>query len=96
MKEEKKLKKPKLEEDIKTSLTDNLPITASSLSQKKRLNFIADENFDIPLLSEVNSSTMQELQELEKRIRNVKSRLGDMVEDEETSVKYGNYSYCSH
>lgn len=52
--------------------------------------FLVDDNFDIPLLSEVNESiNEQELQEIEKKIRSVKSRLGLLVEsdNEEESAR---------
>lgn len=75
------------------SLTDDLPITANKLSEVRKIiimqenenslnNVINDDSFDIPLLSEVNLSNESELEMLEKRIKNVKTRLGIQVESE--------------
>lgn len=46
--------------------------------------FTVDDNFDIPLLSEVaDSVNEQELQDIEKKIKSVKSRLGLLVDSDE-------------
>lgn len=45
---------------------------------------VVDDNFDIPLLSEVaDSVNEQELQDIEKKIKSVKSRLGLLVDSDE-------------
>jgi hypothetical protein len=44
---------------------------------------VIQDSFDIPLLSEVNMSTEEELEDIEKKIKNVKSRLGLLVESDE-------------
>lgn len=45
--------------------------------------FSVDDSFDIPLLSEVSESmNEQELQDIENKIRNVRSRLGLLVESD--------------
>lgn len=71
-------------------MTDDLPLNVH-LSEHRRVtvmnesyqnNSVNNDSFDIPLLSEVNMSTEEELQDLEKKIRNVKSRLGLLVESE--------------
>lgn len=96
VKKEKKEKKSKKQKDSlvdspKKSLTDDLPITANKLSEVRKIivmqandqnNAIIDDGFDIPLLSEVNFSNEKELQMLEKRIKNVKTRLGIQVDSE--------------
>lgn len=87
----KKLKD--FEIDTEKSLTDDLPITANKLSEVRKIivmqgnnnntsNNISDDNFDIPLLSEVGLSNEKELEVLEKRIKSVKTRLGIQVESE--------------
>ncbi|XP_017786613.1 PREDICTED: zinc finger CCCH domain-containing protein 14 [Nicrophorus vespilloides] len=93
--EAKKVKKEKQKSEVK-SLTDDLPITANKLSearkiivmQEKKSEPIEDDKFDIPLLSEITSTNQIELELIEKKIRNVKSRLGLQVEsDEEINFK---------
>lgn len=95
-KEKKTIKKQKDNnvEQPKKSLTDDLPITANKLSEVRKIiimqnndnnninNPINDDGFDIPLLSEVNLSNEKELELLEKRIKNVKTRLGIQVDTE--------------
>ncbi|XP_030766414.1 zinc finger CCCH domain-containing protein 14 isoform X2 [Sitophilus oryzae] len=88
-------KKPEVTLDSnEKSLTDDLPLIANKFSDKRRIvienesslsvsNNIVDDNFDIPLLSEVNdSSNEKELQDIERKIHNVKSRLGLLVESD--------------
>ncbi|KAJ8945431.1 hypothetical protein NQ318_009887 [Aromia moschata] len=95
VKKEKKeyiLQKAKNEDDIQTkSLTDNLPVSANQLSghrkvtvvsETRTINAVLDDNFDIPLLSEVSMSNEQGLEEIEKKIKSVKSRLGLLVESD--------------
>ncbi|CAH0560907.1 unnamed protein product [Brassicogethes aeneus] len=87
-KEKKDKKSKKLKGNIKEEkcLTDNLPINIKSRLGKSSNKSDSDDGFDIPLLSEVNKN--KELEEIEKQIVNVKSRLGDLVhsEDEEQDV----------
>lgn len=74
------------------SLTDNLPVEASKLSEMRKivvmqenqnsnsnLESVNEDCFDIPPLSEVAISNENELVEIEKKIKNVKSRLGLQV-----------------
>lgn len=86
VKKEKKIKQIqaclKSEDDSKESLTDNLPVMANRLSEHRKMN-TDDDNFDIPLLSEVSNSSQNDLDEIEKKIRSVKSRLGLLVESDE-------------
>lgn len=79
---EKKIKYDEIsikEEDNKTSLTDNLPITGIHFSQKK-----GEENPEISNFTGVNSHTDHELGENERRFRLVKNHLvtteGDVVQ----------------
>ncbi|XP_044254291.1 zinc finger CCCH domain-containing protein 14 [Tribolium madens] len=101
-KPEKKIKKTESEqstESVFKSLTDDLPISANRLSEQRKIIIMKEnksnksrqlmqDNFDIPLLSEVNLSTEEELEDLENKIKSVKSRLGLLVEsDEEDCIK---------
>ncbi|KAB0799475.1 hypothetical protein PPYR_07355 [Photinus pyralis] len=74
------------------SLTDNLPVEASKLSEMRKivvmqenhnsnsnLESVNEDCFDIPPLSEVAISNENELVEIEKKIKSVKSRLGLQV-----------------
>ncbi|XP_060530224.1 zinc finger CCCH domain-containing protein 14 isoform X2 [Cylas formicarius] len=91
-KKDKKLKREELSDNFKSvkqekSLTDDLPVTANTLSGRRKIVLlndknVCDDNFDIPLLSEVNDSNEKELEEIEKKIKNVKSRLGLLVESD--------------
>ncbi|KAF5294544.1 hypothetical protein FQR65_LT10736 [Abscondita terminalis] len=99
MKSSKKSKK-KDEKLIKNStciksLTDDLPVEASKLSEMRKivimqenqnsnsnLDPVNEDCFDIPPLSEVNISNKHELKDIEEKIKNVKSRLGLQVESE--------------
>lgn len=98
IKKEKKDKKKKDEtsnclETLEKSLTDDLPITANRLAEQRKIvimnesrvnniNSMNNDGFDIPLLHEVQGSSEQELEEIEKKIRNVKSRLGLLVDSD--------------
>lgn len=75
------------------SLTDDLPVSANKLSELRKVVIMqenissshgkvkAEDDFDIPLLSEVNSLTSEnDLRAIEKKIKNVKNRLGLLVE----------------
>lgn len=85
-----------------TSLTDNLPISASQLSEKRKVVVMQENNsnefakdvdedsFDIPPLSEVNLSNESELIEIEKKIKSVKSRLGILVESDSEDTDFIN------
>ncbi|KAK4886704.1 hypothetical protein RN001_002975 [Aquatica leii] len=77
------------------SLTDDLPVQASKLSEMRKivimqesqnnnsnLETVNEDCFDIPPLSEVTISNEHELQEIEEKIKNVKSRLGLQVESD--------------
>ncbi|KAJ8966860.1 hypothetical protein NQ314_003254 [Rhamnusium bicolor] len=73
------------------SLTDDLPINVNQLSEQRKITIVNenrtndhvfDDNFDIPLLSEVNMSSEKDLEDIEKKIRNVKSRLGLLVDSD--------------
>nr|XP_023013400.1 zinc finger CCCH domain-containing protein 14 [Leptinotarsa decemlineata] len=84
----------KREEDLKKSLTDNLPMNVNRLSDQRKIIVVsenkdqADDDFDIPLLSEVSSSSEADLKAIERKIRNVKSRLGITVDsDLETELQ---------
>lgn len=85
------------------SLTDDLPISASTLTEKRKVvvmqenesvsnnTEMLDENsFDIPPLSEVNMCSESELADIERKIRNVKSRLGILVESDTEDVDFIN------
>ncbi|KAK5643358.1 hypothetical protein RI129_007203 [Pyrocoelia pectoralis] len=74
------------------SLTDNLPVEASKLSEMRKIvvmqenqnsnsniESVNEDCFDIPPLSEVAISNESELVEIEKKIKSVKSRLGLQV-----------------
>lgn len=91
-KKDKKAKKLK-KKDVKAekSLTDDLPVTASALAEKRKVvimqenqkSSVNEDNFDIPPLSAVQMSTTEsELADIEKQIKSVKSRLGLMVESD--------------
>ncbi|KAG5870483.1 hypothetical protein JTB14_001677 [Gonioctena quinquepunctata] len=95
VKKEKKCSKKlaeniKKEEDLKKSLTDNLPMNANRLSEQRKITIVgenknvdtAEDEFDIPLLSEVSASSEKDLEDIERKIRNVKSRLGLIVDDD--------------
>ncbi|XP_066245599.1 zinc finger CCCH domain-containing protein 14 isoform X4 [Euwallacea similis] len=90
-KSHKKVKKESGNSEESNSLTDNLPLVNNLAATRKITvdrenpsNVPIEDNFDIPLLSEVaDSVNEQELQDIEKKIRNVKSRLGLLVESDE-------------
>ncbi|ERL84993.1 hypothetical protein D910_02416 [Dendroctonus ponderosae] len=97
VKKEKSLKKLKSEvlssreeEQPSSSITDDLPVTLNKLPTRRVIlsdgsltSNIVDDSFDIPLLSEVSESmNEQELQDIEKKIRNVRTRLGLLVESD--------------
>lgn len=73
------------------SLTDDLPISANKLSEQRKIIIMQEnkpsnaeiDNFDIPPLSEVNMSTEEELEDIEKKIKTVKSRLGLLIASDE-------------
>lgn len=76
---------------VEKSLTDDLPINAYVLAEKRKVvimqenqnSNVIEDNFDIPPLSAVQLSTSEsELADIEKQIKNVKSRLGLIVESE--------------
>lgn len=119
VKKEKKEKKKKDDattdtESQQKSLTDNLPITANRLAAQRKIvimnenktnhnSKVNDDGFDIPLLREVQGSSEQELEEIEKKIKNVKSRLGLLVEsdDDQDCIKikaengmYFDFHFC--
>ncbi|KAI4463571.1 zinc finger ccch domain-containing protein 14 [Holotrichia oblita] len=95
-KKEAKIKKPKKKEQTPEpvkSLTDNLPLNISKLSEPRKIVLIQentnvasstqnDLGFDIPSLAEVNSSSEKELRLIEKQLKNVKSRLGMVVQSD--------------
>lgn len=84
------------------SLTDDLPVEASKLSEMRKIvvmqgginnnaaniESVIEDTFDIPPLSEVAMSNETELMEIEKRIKSVKSRLGLQVpsDDEDDDI----------
>ncbi|CAG9819601.1 unnamed protein product [Phaedon cochleariae] len=80
----------KEEKDANESLTDNLPVSANRLSEQRKITILHSETrnednvdeFDIPLLSAVNTSTEKDLEDIERKIKNVKSRLGILVDSE--------------
>lgn len=89
-------KKIKTENDVKVELlncesclTDNLPITAARLNGRK-VGMMAEENLDFAHLSDVGLSNLLYLEGIGKSKGNVKSRLGIIVKNEETS------SYCEN
>lgn len=77
------------------SLTDDLPVEASKLSEMRKIiimqenqnsnsnmsniDNVNEDSFDIPPLSEVAMSNENELEEIERKIKSVKSRLGLQV-----------------
>lgn len=77
---------------MEKSLTDDLPINAQVLAEKRKVvimqesqnsSNVNEDNFDIPPLSAVQLSTSEsELADIERQIKNVKSRLGLIVESE--------------
>lgn len=108
VKKEKKESKPKKSKkkeqtpEPEKSLTDNLPLNISKLSEPRKILFMQestnimgstqkDLGFNIPSLAEVNSSSETELRLIEKQLKNVKSRLGMVVqsdsEDEFLNIK---------
>lgn len=89
----KKLKKKEQTPEPVRSLTDNLPLNISKLSEPRKIVLIQentniasstqnDLGFDIPSLAEVNSSSEKELRLIEKQLKNVKSRLGMVVQSD--------------
>ncbi|XP_975630.1 zinc finger CCCH domain-containing protein 14 isoform X2 [Tribolium castaneum] len=93
-KKETKTEPEQSTESVFKSLTDDLPISANRLSEQRKIIIMKEnksnnsrkvmqDNFDIPLLSEVNMSTEEELEDLENKIKSVKSRLGLLVESDE-------------
>lgn len=100
MKKEKKLKASceeiKVKTEIEHSLTDNLPILATNWNKGERLSTI--ENFKISPLLDVKVTTTNDLQEIERRMNNIKSRLGDIVKNEnrdEYSSPQGKFLLCT-
>ncbi|KAF5282079.1 hypothetical protein FQA39_LY00604 [Lamprigera yunnana] len=90
-----KLKKDDRSSSFVKCLSDDLPVDASKLSGMRKivvmqenqnsstnLDAVNEDCFDIPPLSEVAISNDQELEEIEQKIKNVKSRLGMQVESE--------------
>lgn len=74
------------------SLTDDLPLNINKLSEARKIMLMQenklkqdhvqmsnDNFFDIPSLSEVNASSATELKTIERQIKDVKSRLGLIV-----------------
>ncbi|CAG9859716.1 unnamed protein product [Phyllotreta striolata] len=94
VKKEKKSKKTGNNDSESTSsLTDNLPMMSKKLTEQRKL-LLENKNeekycdeFDIPLLSEVNKSNERELEEIERRIKSVKSRLGSQIIDDAELVE---------
>ncbi|KRT81251.1 hypothetical protein AMK59_5288, partial [Oryctes borbonicus] len=103
-KKDSKIKKPKKKDhspEPMKSLTDNLPLNINKLSEPRKIVLVQDNTninsaqndlgFDIPSLAEVNSSSEKELRLIEKQLKNVKSRLGMVVqsdsEDEFLNIK---------
>ncbi|XP_018571607.1 zinc finger CCCH domain-containing protein 14 [Anoplophora glabripennis] len=72
------------------SLTDNLPVNSNRLSEQRKITVVNESSssnnndiFDIPLLSQVNNiSSEKDLQEIERKIKSVKSRLGLLVDSD--------------
>lgn len=111
-KDKTKQKKSKKKEDIKAekSLTDDLPININALAgkrkvvimQENRSSNVNEDNFDIPPLSAVQLSTTEsELADIERQIKNVKSRLGLIVESDSDDADFinlkaepGGVSFC--
>lgn len=94
-KEKNKSKRQKKKDvaKVEKSLTDDLPINAQVLAEKRKVVImqenqnsnvnVNEDNFDIPPLSAVQLSTSEsELADIERQIRSVKSRLGLIVESE--------------
>lgn len=77
---------------VEKSLTDDLPVNAQVLVEKRKVVImqenqnaanVIEDNFDIPPLSAVQLSTSEsELADIEKQIKNVKSRLGLIVDSD--------------
>lgn len=76
---------------VEKSLTDDLPITATALAEKRKVvimrenqaGSVNEDNFDIPPLSAVQMSTTEsELADIERQIKTVKSRLGLIIESD--------------
>ncbi|XP_050299484.1 zinc finger CCCH domain-containing protein 14 isoform X2 [Anthonomus grandis grandis] len=68
--------------------TDDPPVSSNKLSENRKIIIehednnrqeIAEDSFDIPLLSEVGEMNEKELEDIEKKIKSVKSRLGLLV-----------------
>nr|CAI5868797.1 unnamed protein product [Callosobruchus analis] len=68
--------KPEKNKEDVNKIADNRKITIIHGSENMQ------DNFDIPLLSEVNASNTESLKDIEQRIRNVKSRLGLLVDSD--------------
>lgn len=64
------------------SLTDNLPIISTQLDKNRRITIVKTENIDSLSLPMMKSCSKEELEDIEKRIKSVKDRLGDLVEEE--------------
>lgn len=77
-------------EDIKKSLTDNLPITSSQLNERRKISTIEKEQFDIPLIPNLADFKHGELGQNKKPISNMKNRLGTVVDTQETDFKCAN------
>ncbi|KAL1505412.1 hypothetical protein ABEB36_004984 [Hypothenemus hampei] len=81
-KSQKKVKNEPPSTKSSNKLAENRKIIISSATKIENC-YNGDDNFDIPLLSDVNDSVNEEsLQEIEKKIRNVKNRLGLLVESD--------------
>ncbi|CAH1982178.1 unnamed protein product [Acanthoscelides obtectus] len=68
--------KPVKDKEDLNKIAENRKITVLDGSEDMQ------DKFDIPLLSEVNASNKESLEEIEQRIRNVKSRLGLLVDSD--------------
>ncbi|VEN48355.1 unnamed protein product [Callosobruchus maculatus] len=86
----KKEKKNKKSTNIALKVEDN-PIKnkedVNKIAENRKITIIhggenMQDKFDIPLLSEVNASNAESLKDIEQRIRNVKSRLGLLVDSD--------------
>lgn len=79
----------KNEEKSENSLTDNLPIISTQLDKNRRITIVKRENINSPPLSLMKSCSKEELEDIEKRIKSVKERLGDLVEEESNALQEG-------
>lgn len=102
IKKEKKDKKQKPEKKTRhvevipnvKSLTDDLPVEATKLMEKRNLSsrlqglneinpVVSEDNFDIPSLAEVNSLEESELDMVEDKIKEARNRIVLMKSDSE-------------